>query len=236
MTRTIFVACGMGVVFGAAASAQTPAPPRTPTVQTPTAQSMTLVGCLKPWDAATMQVGGTTGTSGTSAPAQAYVLVDAEYATAGATTPGTATTGAPQPPSGASPASGGHATYLLKPVAGMNLASWVDQQVQVMGTMMVDPNLRPGSPGVTGTGAMSTPTVTTGGTPTASTGGTPTTSTGGTPTTSTGSTPTTSGQPPRGTGGTGTTGAVAMSQQAGAAAAQSTFNVASIASVAKTCK
>jgi len=219
MTRSIFVVCSVCVLFGAAASAQTPAPPRTPATPTPTAQTMTLTGCLKPWNPATMQVGGSIG-----AAAQAYVLVDAEYATAGATTPGTTTTGA-------------HATYLLQPVAGMNLASWVDQQVQVMGTMMVDPNLRPGSAGVTGTGTRSTPTTMTGtGTPTTSTGGTPTTSTGGTPTTSTGGTPTMSGTPATGTAGTGTSGAVAMSQKASAAAAHSTFNVASIASVATTCK
>lgn len=224
MTRSIFVACSMGVFVATAAAGQTPAPPVTPATPTPTAQTMSLVGCLKPWDPATLQVGGTSG----AATVQAYVLVDAEYATAAATMPGTTTTGMPQPPSGASPAGGAHATYLLKPAAGMNLASWVDQQVQVMGTMMVDPNVRPGSPGVTGFGTLSTPTTTAG-------TGTPTTSTGGTPTTSTGGTPTMSGTPATGTTGAGAPAAVAMRQQAGSAATRSTFTVSSIASVAKTC-
>ncbi len=239
MTRSTFVAFSVSVLAGTALSAQTPAQPgaRQPS-RTETAQTMTLTGCLEPWDPRTMHVGTTTttGTSGSTAPAvaQQYVLTDSEYAT-GAATPGTTPTGAAQPPSGSSPVVGAHATYLLKAAAGIDLAGMVNQKVQVMGTLSVESNLRPGTAGVTGTGTMSTPTTTTGGTPTTSTGGTPTTSTGGTPTTSTAGAPT--GTPSTGTGtmGTGTTSGAAMSQRAGAAADKSTFTVTSITMVAKTC-
>ncbi len=247
MTRSTFVAFSVSVLVGAVSSAQTPAQPgaRQP-AGTETAQTMTLTGCLQPWNPATMHVGtttttGTSGTSGTTAApvSQQYVLTGAEHAA----TPGTTAPGATQPPIGSSPDVGAHDTYLLKPAAGMDLAAMVNQKVQVMGTLMVAPNVRPGTAGVTGTGTTSTPTTTTGGTPTTSTGGTPTTSTGGTPTSSTGGTPTTStagaptGTPTTGTGtmGTGTTSAAAMSQRAGAAAARSTFNITSITMVAKTC-
>lgn len=231
MSRSIVLACSTCVVLGATVFAQTPVPPRAPQpAPKVTAQTMTLTGCLEPWNPATMQVGGTT------AGAQQYVLTNAESATpAAATTAGAPVAGAAQPPSGTTPLAGAHDTYLLKATPGMDLAGWANQQVRVMGTLMVASAVQPGAPtGTTGM-APSTPTTSTGGTPTTSSGGTPTTSTGGTPTTATAGTPTTGTTPPA--GATGTTGSTAAANAAAAAtaAARSTFTVMSIALVQKTC-
>lgn len=217
MTRTTFVACAVCTLVAAAAAAQTPAPSRPARpVPVPTAQTMTLTGCLEPWDPATMQVGGSSAGG-----VQQFVLTSAETATpAGATGNGATPPGSAQPPSGTTPVAGAHATYLLKPTPGMALAPWANQQVKVMGTLVISATTRPGMPtGTSGTTPSPLPT------PTTSSGGTPTTSSGGTPTTSTGGTPTTSPD------------AAPMPHPAAApaAATHSTFNVMSIALVQKTC-
>lgn len=172
MTRSTFVACSLTVLAGMAASAQTPVPPGLPQPRpTETAQTVTLTGCLKPYDPTTMQVGS--DASSTSAPGpQQYVLTDAESGTAAAK-PATTAPGAAEPPSGSTPISGAHDTYLLKPGAAMDFAPHVNHKVQVMGTLVVDAMARPGATtGATGTSGTGMPAPTTGA------GGAPTTTAG----------------------------------------------------------
>ena len=253
MTRQTLAACGVWALVTATLSAQTPPQPAPGQPGSVAVQTMSLTGCLKPWDPSTMDTtgagtSGATGTSGTAMPgassagastpgmaasasAPRFVLTDAEHAPA----TGAATTaqGAPAPTVNPNPALGAHGTYVLEAQSpSVNFASFVNQQVRVTGTMLMDPPSAGRMGGSAGTAATTsrpaagapTPTTTTGGTPTTSTGGTPTTSTGGTPTTTTGGTPT-----------TGATPTSTMGQKAGAAAARVTFNVTSITMVAKSC-
>jgi hypothetical protein len=99
------------------------------------AQSVTLTGCLKAWDASTM--GPPPAAMAIAAPV--LVLTEAENAA-------TAAPGAPppvadpaKPPSGGAPASGGHSTYLLKPASPtVDLASHLDHRVELSGTLATD--------------------------------------------------------------------------------------------------
>ena len=72
---------------------------------------------------------------GTASPV--LVLTGAENAAAPAT-PSAASDPA-RPPSGETPASGGHSTYLLKPASPtVNLASHLDHRVELAGTLATD--------------------------------------------------------------------------------------------------
>ena len=272
MTRNIFAASGVCALVTAVLSAQTTPQPAPGQPGSVAVQTMSLTGCLKPWDPSTMDtsgsgaagVRGTSGSTATAMPgasasgtpgaatpgatptagAPRFVLTDAEHAPATGAG-GTTAQGAPSPTTNPNPALGAHGTYVLETQSPtVNFASFVNQQVRVTGTMLMDGAAGGRMTGATGqTGAVAgtsgtnrpaagatTPTTSTGGTPTTTTGGTPTTSTGGTPTTSVAGTPTASGTPT-----TGATPTSTMGQRASAAAARVTFAVTSITMVAKTC-
>lgn len=142
MIRTTFAACGVFAIVTGVMSAQTPTqtkPTMTPPDRPETPQTMTLTGCLKPWDATTMGAASGVGETGTSRPDSSpqFVLTNAAYAAApvvGATTPGTS-----MPSTTGTPAMGAHSTYLLKAQsASVNLAAHVNHKVEVTGTMAIE--------------------------------------------------------------------------------------------------
>ena len=105
---------------------------------------MTLTGCVRTWDPATMTV----ATSPATGPARAFVLTDvAAASTAPATTP----PGAPAPPGTDAPpkAAGAHGTYLLSPAPpSINLSTYLGQRVEATGVLKADPSaaLTPATP------------------------------------------------------------------------------------------
>ena len=143
-------------LVGTVVTAQSPAPARPGPPAAAQAQVLTLVGCVKAWDASTM--GPPPAAMGTAAPV--LVLTEAENAS---TAPGTtAPVGDPaKPPTGGAPAAGGHSTYLLKPAsAAVNLATHLDHRVELTGTLATDhaaatPAAPTTPPGSSATGAPS---------------------------------------------------------------------------------
>jgi len=134
MWRERIVIWGAWALVGTVVTAQSPAPARPGHPAEVQAQSVTLTGCLKAWDASTM--GPPPAAMATAAPV--LVLTEAENA---ATAPGAPPPVADpaKPPSGGAPASGGHSTYLLKPASPtVNLASHLDHRVELSGTLATD--------------------------------------------------------------------------------------------------
>lgn len=246
MIRTTLAACAAYALVTAALSAQTPPPQPAPGQPGSMAgQTMSLTGCLKPWDPSTMDTragaSGAMGTSGASSmpgasspgshspnpgPAAGtprFVLTGTEHAPAtgaAATTP----QGSPAPPTSPSPTLGAHGTFVLEPQSpSVDLAPFVNQQVRVTGTMMAE-GAAAAARGTAGGAVAGTETGT------GMTATTRPTVIGATPTTSPAGTPTASGTPT--TGGTPTS---TMGAKAGAAAARVSFTVTSITMVAKAC-
>ena len=125
---------GAWALVGTVATAQSPAPARPGPPGAGPAQSLTLTGCIKAWDASTM--GPPPAAMGAAA---VLVLTEAENAASAAA--GTPAAGAApaKPPSGGGLASGGHSTYLLKPASpAVNLASHLDHRVELTGTLATD--------------------------------------------------------------------------------------------------
>ena len=120
------------------------------------AQSLTLTGCVKAWDASTM--GPPPAAMDTAAPV--LVLTEAENAASAASGAPSAADPA-KPPSGGAPATGGHSTYLLKPASPtVTLASHLDHRVELTGTLATDhaaatPAAPTAPPGSSATGASS---------------------------------------------------------------------------------
>ena len=140
MTKTTFAAVLTFASLTTALSAQTITPQPTPAQppRTETAQTMTLTGCLKPYDPATMMAGSSSGEGTAEGKAmQQYVLVEAEPSAKMSPAAGTTSPGAAQPPTGTSPMMGAHLTYLLKNSGTIDFAAYVDQKVDALGTMAV---------------------------------------------------------------------------------------------------
>ena len=134
MMRGRLVMWGAWALVGTVVTAQSPAPARPVQPGTAPAQSLTLTGCVKAWDASTM--GPPPAAMGTATPV--LVLTEAEHAASVA--PGAPPAADPaKPPSGGAPASGGHSTYLLMPASpAVTLASHLDHRVELTGTLVTD--------------------------------------------------------------------------------------------------
>jgi hypothetical protein len=141
MTTNIFTACGVFVVAGLTASAQTPqAPPSQPTVPATSQKPMdaggavTVTGCLAAWDGKSMSGSGpgadaasatssSAGASGASGAGAAFVLTSVQQGT-----------GSPSTTSSASNASVA-GKYLLKADSSVNLSAHLNHKVTVTGTL-----------------------------------------------------------------------------------------------------
>lgn len=171
MIRTTLAASGVCALVTVALSAQTtPAPSATPS-RMDMPQTMTLTGCLKPWDASTMGAPAAAERGMAAATtAQQYVLTNAEQGPATTPTPAGTTAGSPTPPSGGGSAMGAHSTYLLKAqTPSVNFASHVGHKVEVTGTLAMDKaksmgemgsgatGTTPAMPGTPATGTSATP-------------------------------------------------------------------------------
>ncbi len=148
MRRTILATCA-GVAASLTLWAQTPATPRPSQPSTsalaPTdLTTMTVTGCLKPWNESTMSPaimpatpeGGTPSVAGGDVQ---YVLTDIDSTSP---RPGTgATPSTARPGSTASDAP--HVMYLVKPKdSSVNLSPHVNHKIQVTGTISSDSSLR----------------------------------------------------------------------------------------------
>ena len=160
MRNAIFATCSAVAVVGAISlSAQTtPAPspssPRAP--QATAASSITVTGCLKPWDGSAM--GPTTGatTPGTTAATPAkFLLTNVVDPTAGRSgAPGSGTPGTPTTaPADRMGASADAKQYTLTASSSVNLAQHLNHQVSVTGTLTPASGSTMGTPGST-TGTM----------------------------------------------------------------------------------
>ncbi len=147
--RGRIVIWGAWALVGTVVTAQSPAPARPGRPAEVQAQSLTLTGCLKAWDASTM------GPPPAAMAMATPVLLLTEAENAASVAPGAPPVADPaKPPSGAAPASGGHSTYLLKPASPeVNLASHLDHRVELAGVLTTDhaaatpaaPTVPPGS-------------------------------------------------------------------------------------------
>lgn len=149
MKYSFFAACGAVTLASAMTlTAQTPAPPPTPRPQAPAMQpttrpdpnSVTVTGCLKPWDNTMGAAQGSTGQPGdpmakpgdpmnkpgaTPMPGTRYVLSNVQSDKSASTA--TAGTQSPAHPRGAE--------FIVVAGAGVNLAAHVNHQVRVMGAV-----------------------------------------------------------------------------------------------------
>lgn len=137
MMRTTLTATGVCALITAALSAQTPT--AQPRVDGP--QNMTMTGCLKAWDASTMGApppADSRSAGATTAPP--YVLTNASNGPAAPPMPTGSPTGTPTTPAVSGGGLGAHSTYLLKAqTAAVDLAAHAGHQVEVTGTLAVEP-------------------------------------------------------------------------------------------------
>jgi hypothetical protein len=148
MSRTILAACAGLALASLTAAAQTPPTSSQPQISAPMPApsdltTMTVTGCLKPWNAAMTDAGTTTPEAGAPSVGSRdpqYVLTDVDDSSrkpaSSATTPSNT-----QPRSTASSMS--HAMYLLKAKdSSVNLSQHVNHKVQVTGSVLSDSSLR----------------------------------------------------------------------------------------------
>lgn len=142
MRNAIFATCSAVAVVGAISlSAQTtPAPsPSSPSApQTTAAPSITVTGCLKPWDGSAMgTTSGTTTPGATSASPAKFLLTNVVDPTAGRSgAPGAGTTGTTTPAPADRMGAGADAKqYSLTASSSVNLAEHLNHQVRVTGTL-----------------------------------------------------------------------------------------------------
>jgi hypothetical protein len=141
MRTHIFTACGVLVVAGFTASAQTPqTPPSQPTSPATSQKSMdaggsvTVTGCLAAWDGKSMSGSGPGTDAGSTAPSSApasgptgagasYVLTSVQQGTGSASTTSSASS------------AGVAGKYLLKADSTVNLSAHLNHKVTVTGTL-----------------------------------------------------------------------------------------------------
>lgn len=139
MTKYIFAACGALALAGVALGAQTPTPSEPQTTQPPASvqpmrgdNAVTVTGCLKPFDPATMGVRPSEETGAAAAGSEKlFVLTDVKQLASGTNL----AAGTPSASTAAIPAGMAPKSFILKAgSSSVNLAQHVNHTVEVTGS------------------------------------------------------------------------------------------------------
>ncbi|MFN7985321.1 MAG: hypothetical protein U0Q11_26065 [Vicinamibacterales bacterium] len=230
MTRTIPAVCvGLAMAGLSVAAAQNPTTQSGSSSQA-RGTSVTLTGCVKPWDASMSMPGGSSSTTpGSTSPSRSagmgnmYALTDIERSGSMGSTSGS-TSSTPSPGGSSATMGSMQSTYLLHSNdSSMNLSQHVNHKVAITGTLSDVANMpMAGSPSTGTSGATGTTGSTGAGTPGVggSTGTTGSTGTAGAGRTS---------------GATGTPGAMTSQSSPHSASMPQTLTISSVRMISATC-